>query len=93
MNEINAINILNLPNEIISRILSFICVTEITANVITTCQKLFHISQHLIHGRLTLHSKQNIDKIIKFLLSKKEISGNIIYIILQNDESLFANMY
>ena len=93
MNGICEINILDLPNEIISRILSFICITEITANVITTCQKLFHISQHLINGRLTLHSKQNIDKIIKFLLGKKEISGNITYLILQNDESLFANMY
>ena len=93
MNGICAINILDLPNEILSRILSFICIPEITANVITSCQKLFHISQHLIRGRLTLHSKQNIDKIIKFLLCKKEISGNITYLILQNDESLFANMY
>ena len=101
----NETNLLDVPNEILIEILKYINIHELSANVGTVCQKLYHIVIEIVDKRLDLrypnyeergidkngfsNSQHETDSALERICNSKEASNTISYLILQVDVLLY----
>ena len=98
-------NLVELPNEILIKILEYINIHELSANVGTCCQKLYYLIIKIINKRLDLrypnnegkdisneeytYSQPATDKALERICISKEAAMSVSYLILQVDVLLF----
>ena len=82
--------LVDLPNEILTHILSFVSLDELSTNVSTTCQRLFDVCSMMLNGRITLEDENTVNDELRRMLSLNEISSSITYVILQLPSALFV---
>ena len=81
-------SLLDLPNEILRHVLSYIMYDELSDNVSSTCKALYVIVRGILKGRYRLKPEN-----IKSVVTQKEIAESISYLIIQQEHSKWNQTY
>ena len=75
-------SLLDLPNEILLQILSYLKYEELSESLSSTCKTLYYIVDTFLKGRYRLNGDQ-----IQDIVKQKDIAESISYVIVQRDHS------
>ena len=79
--------LLDLPNEMIDRIITFVDTYELSSNFIFVNKTIYKICRSVLDGAIVLEDDSKVNEDLKRVSMAKEVVSSIKYLILQNIDS------